>query len=239
MPTAPLSDLSRYYETVAPFYGAEMAVRTDLALWRDVVARTGARSVIDLGCGDGRVARAIAGQADVVGIDLLTSLLPADPSERGFEYVQTDMRELPFGDGRFDLAIAANDPFAHLLEDADRTRAIDEALRVAGRLVIDGLSLTAADDARARAAGCVRECVLPDKTVRHETWHSIGGHRYRTTYRYLRGDTVLAEASTDVRAWTPDEPALQGRAVRIFGGLDGRAHDLEERGFVIGIGGPL
>ena len=79
--------------------------------------------------------------AEVTGVDLLTTLGPHDD---GFTFVQADLRALPFADGRFDLAIAANDPFAHLLEDADRTQALNEAARVASRAVIDGLALTPA-----------------------------------------------------------------------------------------------
>ena len=235
--TAPTPDLARYYEIVAPFYDDEMAARTDIPLWRDLVARSGARSVLDLGTGAGRVARALAGRAEVVGIDLLTALVPREP---GFEFVQADLRRLPFAEARFDLAIAANDPFAHLLDDSDRAAAIDEATRVARHVVIDGLSLTASDDARARATGCVRETVLPDGLVRHEVWRAATGpHRYTTTYRYVRDGHTVAEAATEVRAWTRDDPALRGRWPRIFGGLDGRAYDAEQRGFVISIGGQL
>ena len=230
------SGLARYYETVAPFYADEMALRADIRLWRDIVRRTGARSVLDLGCGNGRVARAISDPAAVVGVDLLATLVPIDP---GFEFVQADMRDLPFAGGRFDLAIAANDPFAHLIEDDDRARALDEAQRVASRVVIDGLWLPAADEARTRVTGCVRDSILPDGVARQESWHATGTHRYRTTYRYLRGGTVIAEATTEVRAWSRDEPALRGRWPRFYGGLDGRAHDPARRDLVISIGGTL
>jgi len=236
MPVAAPPELRSYYETVAPFYADEMAMRADLAQWRDLVARLGIRSVLDLGCGDGRLARAISAQANVVGLDLLTTLVPPDP---GFEFVQGDMRELPFDDGRFDLAIAANDPFAHLLEDADRGRALDEAQRVAARVVIDALFLPASDDARTRATGCVREAVLPDGTLRQESWHAIGPHAYRTTYRYVRGGRALAHARTDVRAWSVDEPALRGRWARLYGGLDGRPRDPDARELAISLGGTL
>src|SRR5260221_458459 len=88
-----IADLQRYYAAVAPFYDDEMAARTDIPLWRDLVARMSARSVLDLGTGGGRVARALADRAEVIGIDLLTALIPREP---GFEFVQADLRELPF-----------------------------------------------------------------------------------------------------------------------------------------------
>jgi len=229
-------ELDRYYATVAPFYDREMALRTDLPAWGDLVSRMTARSVLDLGCGNGRVSRALAGRTEVIGIDVLTTLVPAD---RGFEFVRADMRDLPFPAGRFDLAIAANDPFAHLLDDDDRVRALDEAQRVARHVVIDGLALAAADDARAQATELIREAVLPDGVTRHERWSAVGPHRYRTTYRYQRAGTLLAEAATVVRAWSRDEPALRGRSARLYGGLDGRAHDPEGSALVISIGGTL
>ena len=237
MPTAaPPTEVARYYETVAAFYEAEMTLRVDLPLWRALVTRVGARTVIDLGCGNGRVARALAADVEVIGVDVQTALLPREP---GFEFVKADMRDLPFPDGagrRFDLAIAANDPFAHLLEDDDRARALDEAERVAGRIVIDGLALSPIDGARAGSTGLVREAILPGGVTRHETWHALGGHRYRATYRYLRDGAVLAEAATDVRAWSRDEPALRGRWPRLYGGLDGRPFDPDASAVVIAIG---
>ena len=232
----PTTELSAYYGSVAPFYAAEMALRDDIPRWVRLTELASARTVIDLGCGNGRVARALAARIEVTGVDLLTTL---GPHEGGFTFVQADLRDLPFADGRFDLAIAANDPFAHLLEDADRTQALNEASRVASRVVIDGLALTPADDAQARTGALVRGARLPDGTLRHETWRALGGDRYRTTYRYLREQTVVGEATTTVRAWWRDEAALRGRDVHIAGGLDGRPYDSDKSGFVITIGGPL
>ncbi len=226
-------DLAGFYRTIAPFYDAEMSIRDDLPGWRDIVARSDPDAVLDLGCGSGRVARALSARR-VVGVDILTALLPHDG---GFAFVQGDLRALPFGDARFDVAVAADDPFAHLLTDDDRGRALDEASRVAKRVVIDGLFLTAADQARASGEGCIREAMLPSRITRHETWRALGGSRCRVTYRYLRGDRLIAQATNDVRAWRPDEVALRGRDICIWGGLDGRAYDPDARGFVIVIGG--
>lgn len=226
--------MSGYYRLIAPFYEAEMSIRDDVPGWRDLIDRHDPATILDLGSGGGRIAQALAPRR-VVGVDILTGLLRED---RPFAFVQGDLRALPFGDSTFDLALAADDPFAHLLTDDERARAIDEATRVARHVVIDGLSLTAADQARASAEGCIRTAILPGGIVRHETWRAIGGPRYRVTYRYIRGDRIAAEATSDVRAWRPDDPSLRGRGARICGGLDGRAYDPDARGFVIVIGGP-
>jgi SAM-dependent methyltransferase len=228
--------VAEYYATVAPFYGAEMAIRDDLPQWRRVVALAAARTALDLGCGDGRLARALASHVRTIGLDVLTALLPA---ERDFAFVQGDMRALPFGDRGFDLAMAANDPFAHLLTDEDRTTALDEASRVARRTVIDGLSLARAEQESARNGELVRRATLAGGTERQETWEALGDDRYRATYRYFRGGALLAEATSVVRAWSPGERALRGRQHRIAGGLDGRPHDRSARGFVLVIGESL
>lgn len=227
-----MNELARYYATVAPYYDAEMSLRDDIPRWSRIVGATAARTVIDLGCGGGRVARALAQHARVVGVDLLAEL----PVATAFVFARADLRALPFGDATFDLGIAANDPFAHLLEDADRARALDEASRVARLVVIDGLAITPADAESARAGGLVREARLPDGTLRHETWVAIGHDRYRTTYRYLRDGAVVAEAMTTVRAWDPDESALRGREVTLAGSLDGRPFEEDAPGFVVAIG---
>lgn len=228
----PDPDLSRYYRAIAPFYEAEMAIRDDVPRWRELVDRRAPKTTLDLGTGGGRLARALAPRR-VFGVDLLTELLHGDPR---FPFVQGDLRSLPFRDGAFDLAIAADDPFAHLLGDEERVRAIREAARVARHVVIDGLSLTAADRARASAGGCIRTAMLPGGIVRHETWRALGGPRFRVTYRYVRGDRIVAEATNDVRAWQRDDPALQAGGTHVLGGLDGRAYHPDDRAFVITIG---
>lgn len=223
-----------YYSSVAPYYDAEMACRDDLAGWGALVRASGARRILDLGCGNGRVARAVDGPArDVVGVDLL-DVLPRAPA--AFTFVRGDLRALPFGDASFDLAIAANDPFAHVLDDAERRRALDEAARVARRVVIDGLRLTAAEAAAARAGGLARERVLPDGVRRCERWTALGDDRYRTVYRYVRGAATLASAAVDVRAWSLREPALRRPGVRLHGGVDGRPYDPDRAALVIELG---
>jgi SAM-dependent methyltransferase len=64
----------------------------------------GARRVLDLGTGEGQVAReALAAGAElVVGIDLSISMLRHAVGRGGAQFARADVRQLPFRDGAFD-----------------------------------------------------------------------------------------------------------------------------------------
>lgn len=225
--------LREYYRSVRPFYAAEMARRTDVPEWTALARRLAPRSVLDLGCGGGRMGAAMkaAGPAiDVVGIDLLDVLVDTPPA---IPFARADMRALPFGP-RFDLVVAANDPFTHLLDGGDRERAMREARRVlaaGGRVVIDGLWVPHPEPAFTK----IREL---DGGIRlTESWRAVGDDVYDTRYTYRRGEAVLAEASTRVRAWRPDEAALRAVGAHLAGGLDGRPFDPAGDRIVIFVGG--
>src|SRR5256712_12942550 len=213
-----------YYRAVALFKAAEMRGRDALAEWRGLARRLASRRILDLGCGAGRVGRALMEYdplREVVGVDVSRALLGnEDPP---FAFVRADMRAIPL-DEEFDLIVAANDPFAHLLEDADRATAIAEARRLLahdGLLVIDGLYLPPQDQAAAEAPeGLVRERWLDDGTRVRAGWRALGAHRYHTLYAYARDGTTLSEASASVRAWHSREGALPACGGRIARGLD-------------------
>jgi SAM-dependent methyltransferase len=83
---------------------------------------------IELGCGEGRVARDLRSRGhDVVGIDAVPRLVEAaaeaDPAG---EYVVADAAALPFPDESFDLAVAYNS----LMDMDDMESAAREAWRV-------------------------------------------------------------------------------------------------------------
>ena len=123
-------------------------------------------------------------------------------------------------EGEFDLIIAANDPFATILDDHDRRAAIAKTrglLARDGLLVIEGLYVPPQEDAVASAAdGLVRERRLEDGSVEREVWRAVGDHQYE----------ISRNGSTErVRAWQCGESALRESGARIAGGLDERDFD--------------
>lgn len=97
----------------------------------------GARRILDVGCGEGQVARRIARLgADVVGLDPTRSQIAA-AHQRGStaQYVQAPAGQLPFPRGTFDavilcLALEHIDPFEPALHEVARV------LDLGGRLLL-------------------------------------------------------------------------------------------------------
>lgn len=94
-----------------------------------LVARhlAGARRVLDVGCGEGQVARRLAAAgATVVGVDPAAAQLAVARARAGGPvYARSSADALPFGDGAFDavvicLALEHVDDFAHALREAAR-----------------------------------------------------------------------------------------------------------------------
>lgn len=103
----------------------------------DEIVPSPGRATLDLGCGEGRVARDLTERGhSVTAVDSAPSMLAAareaDPSG---EYVLADAASLPFADGTFDLVVAYNS----LMDVDDMPGAVRESARVlepGGRLTI-------------------------------------------------------------------------------------------------------
>lgn len=100
--------------------------------------------VLDLCCGMGRHSLSLAEKGyDVTGMDLSDVLLKEAQNEEGAEnvnWVQGDMRELPFADGEFDAVVNLFTSFGYFKEDREHLRVLQEirrVLRPGGRYIID------------------------------------------------------------------------------------------------------
>src|SRR5262245_16344647 len=86
------------------------------------------RRTLEVGCGEGRVARDLAARGHrVVGLDSAPTLVRhAAVADAGGRYVRADAAALPFGDGAFDLVVAYNS----LMDVDDMPGSVREAGRV-------------------------------------------------------------------------------------------------------------
>ena len=134
--------------------------------------------------------------------------------------ISAGLEELP-EEGEYDLIIAPDDPFAGILDDEARAKAIAKTrglLAPDGLLVIEGLYVPPQEDAVATAPdGLARERRLEDGSVEREVWHAVGEHQYEI---HTNGS-----APSRVRAWHCGESALRESGARIAGGLDERDFD--------------
>ena len=141
-------DSVHYHTLYAGRDEAEAAALVD-RLMATLDLKTGA-AILDLGCGTGRHARALAARGfDVTGLDLSAeSIRQARHSQRSnLRYVRQDMRQ-PFGVNAFDCVLNFFTSFGYFDEAADHlavARNISASLRPGGRLVLDYLNVRHAE----------------------------------------------------------------------------------------------
>ena len=105
------------------------------------VQPAGAGRILDVGCGRGFYARAIAAlypQAAVVGVDYSNDYLTAASEHtRGMavQFARADARSLPFASGEFD-AIVCSEVLEHIVEDGAVLMELNRVLRDEGLLLI-------------------------------------------------------------------------------------------------------
>ncbi|MFP3947366.1 MAG: class I SAM-dependent DNA methyltransferase [Gemmatimonadota bacterium] len=197
-------EVRSYYDTVSRYIEVELVRRDDQAFWERIVERTTRPSVLDLGCGTGRITEILSRDATtVVGIDLSRTMLRR-ARERlkdrpDVHLIVADMRSLRLARS-FELITAANDPFAHLVEDEDRDRALETVAEHLdpdeGRFVLDAFWLGEERlEQAARPGGYRRERTLEaDEAGRaaplriRETWRcDRETRRCRVCYEYIPG----------------------------------------------------
>ncbi len=106
-------------------------------------------TIVDVGCGDGRLSRALRENWDVVSVDLSEAAVRAT----GAKAILASASRLPFSDGAFDL-VCSTEMLEHLSE-TDYVAAISEMARVARKYVL--ISVPAAEDLADGTTRC-RKC---------------------------------------------------------------------------------
>jgi SAM-dependent methyltransferase len=134
------------------------------------------RATLDVGCGEGRLGRALLERGyHVVGVDLSPTL--AAHARESFDVVEADAAALPFATDAFDLVVA----FMSLMDIDDLDGAVREAARVlepGGRfcLAVSHPILTAGDGEPFTIAGSYLEPhryrgLFPSSGLDLESWH--------------------------------------------------------------------
>ena len=237
MPTS--SAVRAYYRRVLPFYDLELADRGDEELWTWAASTPMGCRVLELGAGSGRATAFLARSAGwVVALDLAPEMIAAARKRlagaANVALAVADMREAELR-SRFDLVVAVDDPFVHLVEDEDRQRAVATVARhlaPKGRFILDAAWFP--PDRRQTAGGetgLVQEHLGEDGLEIRETWHCDPRARLCTaSYAYSRQGETVERASFPARLWSREElehrAAAAGlRVSHLWGGYDRRPWD--------------
>lgn len=183
--------------------------------------------VLDVPCGEGRVALELAGRGfEVVGVDISPGLLAAArqrADERRFtvEWHEADMRHLPW-EGVFDAAFCWGDSFGYM-DDAGNQQflaAVQRALKPGGRWAME--------------MGMVAEVLFP--RYREEVSREVGGIRLNIRRSYHPQQGRLSVEYTLTRDRTEER---RSASYRIYSCSE-VCRMLERAGFVIDrlYGGP-
>lgn len=212
-----LDDVRSYYRTVGRFLELEQANRNDGVFWETVVDEENSPAILELGTGNGRATIHLApGAGRLVGLDAVESSLKEGRrrlrEHTHVHFVLADIRAIPLS-SRFDLVVAANDPFVHMSRDADRDLALKlvaEHLRPGGRFILDAhwLPLSARREAET-PDGRIRERPLgksDDGLTVRETWRCDRDtlHCF-ARYEYLANGERIGTAAFQGRLWSPGE----------------------------------
>lgn len=206
-----------YYRAVAPHIERELTGRPDRRFWTRIGEEHSAARVLEVGCGTGRVTVMLAPRVRrVTAVDLSPDMLRRArrkfSPDASVDLVRADVLHLPLRRG-FDLAVAANGVFSHLLRDGERLRALRQLrgrLRPGGTVLVDAFWLS-----RGRRS----ECSPPEGDRRSRTLSGEAGPlrvaerwlcdpedaRCRVRYRYRHPDGSTERARSVLRFWTGPE----------------------------------
>lgn len=189
---------------LAVLYDHLQGERDDLDPYIAMVDEFGVRSVLDVGCGTGTLACALADRGvDVIGVDPAAASLEVartKPRADRVRWILGDATSLP--EGAVDLAcLTGNAAQVFLTDDSwlATLRGIRRSLRPSGRLVFE--TRDPADRAWERwSPDASRQRVAIDSLGEVESWHEVTEVAmplvsFRTTFRFPDGEE-MSSAST-------------------------------------------
>ncbi|HEY9421767.1 MAG TPA: class I SAM-dependent methyltransferase [Thermoanaerobaculia bacterium] len=228
-----------YYHRILPFFDLELAGRGDTDFWAGEAMKPAGCRVLELGAGTGRATASLAREAAwVVASDLSPEMIAVARRRLAgcpnVVLLAGDMREMALKI-RFDLVVAANDPFVHLTPDEDRNRAFEVVARHLapdGRFILDAAWFPPERrGAAGEPEGLVLERSGEDGLRVRETWHCNPGDRLcSASYEYLVQGRPVEKASFPARLWSVEELRHRARAAglqvsRLWGDYDRRIWD--------------
>lgn len=187
----------------------ERSARAEAAFAFRALGLRGGDRVLDLACGAGRHARALAALGlDVLGIDLSPDLLRAAAAAGGGVrgYARGDMRRIP-ARGPFDAVTMFFTSFGYFATDAENAAVLAEVVRVlspGGGLLLDGMNRAAV------IAGLVpaSEKVGPGgERIVERRRITPDGRRVEKEIAIFRGDRPPEEYTESVRLFSREELA--------------------------------
>jgi len=129
-----------YWEQTSTWWQAEFTEGVDAEYVEQILPLAaehlrGSHHVLDVGCGEGQVARVVTGAAQVVGVDPTWSQLSVAVQRGGApRYVSGVAGALPFPPGTFDAVVACL-VFEHIADVDDAIAEVGRVLTDAGRFV--------------------------------------------------------------------------------------------------------
>jgi len=231
-------EVRSYYRRIAPYLDLELADRGDADFWRWAASEPPGGRVLELGAGTGRATAFLAGAgASVFAFDLFPELIEAARARLGalpnVHLFVADMRCLCL-DATFDLVVAVDDPFTHLLASGERDGALQAAaahLAPGGRLILDAAWFSVRR----------RELASRPEGLAVERFRGGGGAQLRvreevrcgagricdSRIAYHRAGELLAAAFFRSRLWSLAEVGRRCRAAglevaSLWGGYDRR-----------------
>src|SRR5829696_1461356 len=207
-------------------------------IWRTLELQEGDQ-VLDVPCGHGRIANRLALRgARVTGVDADSFFLEharADAAARGVQvdYVQADMRELPWAD-RFDAALNWFTSFGYFDDDGNRAFAdgVLATLKPGGRLAIDVHSRDVFMRNRVAASVYERD---GDLVVDEHTFDVESGREETTRWMIRDGRTRRTAYSVRFYTYTELRDLLGGAGFSSVRGVghDGKPLTLESRRMIV------